>query len=531
VIDRGSPAENAARGLLRLSTVAQMDDLRFRLNLSLETSSREAAPASQQLELWLAAKAAGGTRLADLDELLCEQQGKHAPAYWLNVSCATGEKDATEYERFFSRLCAKLKARGICPNEDLRHLDLIRSPDPIDWPSWSLRAMQECRVLLCLYTRDYFDGTYCGKIWGAFLDRLKAELGLDLSAGNPPPLIIPILWGPPEENPDILPRVVRTVPVPQFTFDPEYQDRGLLFLQKLAVAKREGYEMRYDAVLDAIADQVQAEVQLHALHRDLDIPPLSEILDVFHEAPSGPGTAVSGTAPYARFVFFVATKQRISVIRDPASYGNEPEHWRPYSPQSEDILQWTAMSCSRELGRTAWVICLDSAFLDNLRSADRRGEPIIVIADPWTIHARIYSTYEQDYDSAQLSCTRLLVCWNDKDGETSKHWSKLRETLKKSAFPAKYSSVYPEKIREEVVSWEQFKREVTTAILSSHAQILDEVKDQRVATGHPFLRPPNLGTSPSNEDAPPEPVRIARTDPVRFISLPQMQGPVGGPEG
>jgi FxsC-like protein len=527
VIDSGSPAERTARELLPKTTQAQIDALRWQLNLPPETSPREAPPATRQSELWSDAQRVGGTCLAKLEELLCRQIDRPAPTYWLYVSCATGTKNTAAYQYFFERLTVKLRARGICRDEDLRHLDLITSPDPIKWESWSLRAMQECRILLCLYTREYFDGSYCGRVWGAFLDRLEAQFGFRSPAGSPPPLIIPILWGPPEENPGILPRVVRSVPVPEFRFDPEYRDKGLFFLQKLTRAKRDGYEQRYDAILEAIAEQVQAEARLHALESDPDIAPLLDISDVFHQAADEPG----GSTRYARFVFLVATKQSISYLREAECYGDEPEHWRPYFPSSDEALQSIVVLCARELHKTAYVIRLDGAFLATLRSADRSGEPIIVIADPWTVYTRQFSTFEQDYDSAQLSYSRLLVCWNDKDAETKKEWPKLREILKTRAFPTKYNSVFPQAIRDEVISPEQFRRELTEAILSSQGQSLDEVKDPKVATGHAFLRPSVLGSRPSPQDAPPGSVRVAGTDSGSFISRPQMRGPDGGYPG
>jgi FxsC-like protein len=519
---RGSRVADEAISLLSKSNQPQIDALRLRLDLPTGGLPSDAPPASRVAELWEDARKAGGTTLAILDDLVREQQRKPAPVYGLYVTRAFGENDQSLYQTFFDRLASKLQQAGVFPQGDLRHLDAINPREPDVWSPWSLRAMERCSILICLYSKDYFSNPHCGKIWAGFLQRLKSQLGYDVDSGNSTPLILPILWDPPEENPPILPRVARNIQDRSQAFDAEYRQKGLLFIQKQARAKRDDYEAKYEQILDILAAQIGAAIQQDQLTEE-EVPSLADLPDVFRQGPS----QLNAGVPYARFVFFAATRKQISGLRDPASYGDEPKQWRPYYPQSSEAIEWTTFDSAHTAGRTADVVRFDDNFLATLHSADRNGEPIIVLADPWTTHSRIYQRYEEDYDSAELPGSRFLICRNADDAETKTNWNILRHTLVKTAFRRKYEAG---RVRE-IVSFDQFREELANAILSAHKHILDAVEDPRVASGLTFVRPGNIGQHQPLNGEISEPVRTATSDRITSIAQPRVQAPVGGPGG
>ena len=520
---RGSRVEDEAIGLLSRSTQVQVDELRLRLRLQPSTLTGDAPSASRVAELWEDARKAGGTKLAELDEWVRKQQAKPYPVYWLYVSRAIGENDTSVYQSFFDRLASNLQDKGACPQGDLRYLDGVNPQEPDVWSPWSLQAMQKCRILICLYSKNYFNNPYCGKVWGAYLQRLKSQLGYEITSDQSPPLIFPILWGPPEENPPILPRVARNLPDRNEALQTEYREKGLLFIQKQARAKRNDYEARYDAILNILSAQIKETIQEHRLEDDFDIPPLATIPDVFRQVPLQSNDGV----PYARFVFFAATKNEISGLRDPASYGDDPKQWRPFYPDSKLTVEWTTFTSAHAAGRTADVVRLDDRFLATLRSADKNGEPIIVLADPWTTHSGIYATYVRDYDGAELPGSRVLVCRNEHDLETSSFWPILRKTLVETAFRLKYQAGRP----QEIVSSDQFNQELANAILSAHTQILNEAPAPRVASGLQFVRPGNIGEHQPVNSTIPGPIRTVEGDGINSIAQPRVQAPIGGPGG
>lgn len=525
---RGSRVENAAVDLLLHRVEPQLDALAVQLNLQTGGST----PAEKASSLWKAAESAGGTVLADLDELMRQQQNNPdlLPDYWLFVSRASGENDDAACQIFFDNLVKKLRVRQVVPAQgDARHLDSINRQQPDLWSPWSLRAMQRCRVLVCLHSKNYFSNPYCGKVWAAFLNRLEAQFGYQFRVGDPPPLIVPVAWGPPDER-FILPRVARDIPDP-LSFDDEYVQKGLLFIQKRAQANRDDYPFRYEMLLDKLAGHIAAIANAQPLAEDADIPPLARLTNPFRQPPGEHPAEEEQPGSYARFVVFAATNQSpydISGLRDVSCYGPSPQKWRPYHPQSMERVEYTVSVCATAAGRTADFIPLDEEFRHALRSAALKQEPIIVLCDPWTAQSRIYDRYERAYDDAEAPGSRILVCRNGEDSETTKNWNKLRSTIVKLAFPLKYLSFWPARFRDDV-RLERFRDELTEAIVAAHNQTLTDAPSPAPLMGLSFIRPQNVGVPSPATDPDAVPVRAAFKSGLEAIPQPRVQSPSGGP--
>src|SRR5712691_5549675 len=112
--------------------------------------------------------------------------------------------------------------------------------------------MQQCRALVCLFSKPYFSSLYCGKVWRAFRQRLEAAAG----AGPLPPLIFPVLWKGALDLPLIRPRAVEDLQLPDLTAAPPYNEGGVRALLQQAMAGRDNSRQVYDEFVGTLASQV-----------------------------------------------------------------------------------------------------------------------------------------------------------------------------------------------------------------------------------------------------------------------------------
>ncbi len=100
-------------------------------------------------------------------------------------------------------------------------------PAGTEWPVQLSNALATCRVFVALYSPGYFHSDYCGKEWAAFTRRIE----MHAAGGSAPPLIIPALWTPVDD--DELPHAVRNTQYVQADFPSAYRAEGLYGIMKL----------------------------------------------------------------------------------------------------------------------------------------------------------------------------------------------------------------------------------------------------------------------------------------------------------
>jgi FxsC-like protein len=514
-----TPDEQAAYDLLSKSNEPQLDDLCVKFGIAIDAIPPNSPLATRYRHVWDIVKKQGGAGLAILEERVREQQNRPEVAYGLYVSRANADPDEALSRSFFQNLTLKLQRKSVSPAADIRYLDTMNVQEPDVWWPWSLRAMQKSRVLICLYSKEYFSTPYCGRIWGAFLGRLREYFG------NCPPLIVPLLWGPPSENPNILPRVARAIEFAHEDFGTEYCEKGLRFIQRWST--RDDYKAIYDTFLEKLTNKIVELVEKYPLPQETEIPLLKDIPNAFKEFTEEDQVSDESDADYAKFVFMAARREEIRGLRTPASYGADSKQWMPYHPHSKEHVEWTTQKATADAGKSHDVIRLDENFLTNLQSADSKKNIIIILVDPWTIQlGGDYSTYAKRYDDAELPSSRLLVCWNTEDGETKRQTRYLQETLQK-AFERKMRMRRADSFQGNVESIDQLRKELAKALLSARRQIVDEAEGPRVAEGERFVRPFYTVESADHPN-----VEVRRAEDGRFphVKQPVLEGPQGGME-
>lgn len=519
--NRASQLESDTVELLNRSTNAQLETIYLNLNLPRERITNSATPSQKQKEVWDLTLEKGGTALADLEEILREQQGINTkPFYWLNVICSEIERRDVHCKTFYTDLVSRLFTQLQIRAGDLRHFDEGNAHEPDAWSAWSLRAVQRCEVLVCLYSKSFFGSPYCGRIWAAFQRRL-------VSVGMPEnsPRIFPILWTKPDEfDSMVFPKVVRDLEFPHQNYGDTYSRLGLRFL--VEHKERGEYQQAYNAFLDQFSSRLLQQALGAPLNEDLTIPPLNQIESVFHDLPAESKPLQQGS-DYAYFIYVAARKNEIKKLRAPDGYDDQAAGWMPYHPMSQEKLGLISTVVAAQEKVIHDVIPLDKDLVLKVREAEERGNIIIMLVDPWTAQLPSYMDYLAKYDRERFSQSAILVCWNDSDSETQSIRVKLSRNLTKFLSRTAESSS-PDRFRNSIGTIDQLRKGLIDTLISIRRKIADETLNLIVAAGETFIRPENIGSVMQPEQFEVSQVRKAESPNSLPVSKPCIEGPSGG---
>src|SRR5215212_6589739 len=103
-------------------------------------------------------------------------------------------------EKFFKDLTDVLESRGGKPEAGGRtgFLDQSGIETGDHWESKLVEGLNHSRTLVCLFTAPYLASEFCGKEFEFFQRRLDKWKEGKPDAGDPPPVILPVLWEKPK---------------------------------------------------------------------------------------------------------------------------------------------------------------------------------------------------------------------------------------------------------------------------------------------------------------------------------------------
>jgi FxsC-like protein len=510
--------------LLFRSTFPQLEELSNELQLPTEQIPWRSTPAQCSSAIWGLIKKRAGSAASDLDDILRRQQGKSKPLYLFYITCSETDRADPRSQIFFDALISRINKT--IPDRELRYLDEGNREDPTTWSPWTLRGLAEAQVLICLYSSAFFRSLYCGRVWRAFLTRLDNCRKSTINS----PYILPVLWGAPSDNPNVLPKVARDLTFKHSNLGTLYVKNGLRFLLEQAEASRYTYTQAYDECMDRLAALVIQRAQTNSLPVGRDIASLDSFDSVFPEpTDENDGETRIGTE-VANFIFFAAKKTEISPLRDSEGYGEQSGHWCPYHPDNKLRIETVGNLATSDAGIDMATIPFDEQFVQRLRSADERDNIILTLVDPWTMRLRAYGEYAKKYDEADLFKSAVLICWNGNDQDTKRYRSALKEALP-SIFPHKYRLGSAAGIRPEIDNYDQLRIELANALVGVRREIVDQIPAARPVLGQSFIRPGANFIAPSA--LPPAiavrsgDVRSAENKALGSIGQPRLEGPSG----
>lgn len=355
--------------------------------------------------------------------------------------------------KFFNELSQRVRnLRGLKKDVEVGFFDQnIKLGE--EWDPKVAAALNESKVMVCVYSPAYFSSEECGKEWQVFQLRrekyrqeqeAKGVVGATL-----PPVIKGVVWIAP--LPKNLSQRVKDSQYKSGDPDTASNKIGLQPMLQLIGRHRTEYKQ---FVLDLGAEIVQA-ADTYTLP---DIGPLSTYRKVPSAFASQPPVALEGqdaavapaavapaaVAPAAtafapkrvRFVVVAADPKQFGAARSADAYLDDGGgDWRPFWPSdTQSILPFVYNIVSdRELGFVAEDVTFGQDLRRNVEEALEQRKIVIIIVDRWSLHWRPeYQDILRKFDQGNYINCSVIIPQNDDDREAADKADEIEETLRKT---------------------------------------------------------------------------------------------------
>ncbi|HEX2209439.1 MAG TPA: TIR-like protein FxsC [Longimicrobium sp.] len=309
-------------------------------------------------------------------------------------------EDHDQYlERFYEELSEEVRVRtGQNPPG---FIDQQRIQVGEQWTQALFEALQTSRVLVAIYSPTYFGRPTCGREWGVFNLRQQAYREQFKRPDYTPPVILPVLWAPEENVEPVLPAITSAVQYKHADFGETYATEGLRVLMRQS-RHRDRRRAFIEALAEKIVDAARIPVPRAPVQWD-------EVPNVFRPAVPPPAGARVGPM-YVKFVYVAATRAEWEAARlkaERGGYEGSALEWHPYHPEVQEAVALMAQEVTTSRRMLYQDIPFDAAsastLVQALEEAERNGNIIVMIVDPWTLRL-------EGYFASMLACDRASQC-------------------------------------------------------------------------------------------------------------------------
>lgn len=420
------------------------------------------------------------------------EAGSFGPGFFLSYARTAplrGDRSDPDYwvKRFFHELAGEIRSldgnlgRGFIAD----HVPPGENPETL-----TARSLASCRIFVPLYGDDYFEDEQCGREWAVFEQRRRLRRA---RTGDDGDCIVPVLWT--RQGRQDWPPCSHQVRPQTLLADGLYERLGLFELIRL-------HERAYREVLRLLAKEIVRRAHTEA-------PPVAA-----HEALSWDTPAFPGSPPSTRQLFIrvvAGVRRGIPHERDPEYYGERPEDWRPYHPESAEPIALRAARIARSLGYRPEISTLTSISPETKMSSPQRPlearyhQPpaaSVVLADPWHFRGYLERRNLERVDQHRKEWVRLMVPWCATDRETAEHRTGL-ESHVRDAVPWMFQSwrrTCPPHLAD-LSTAEEFDLALPLVIDRARSHFLDNISPARDSPNGAYSGRPRLAPPP--EDEPP----------------------------
>jgi FxsC-like protein len=313
--------------------------------------------------------------------------------------------------RLFGDLCSHISDETGRLASSVGFMDSELQPGN-EWPWHLSRNLATCRVFVPMYSRRYFQSEHCGKEWAAFRDR--ARNGGAHASGHVE-AILPALWRPVQH--EALPEAARDIHFNPGELGPIYAEYGFYGIMKLTRFSEE-----YEWVIYNLAECI-----LRVAERAPDPGPAMDygsLASAFKSAPDMPGDK--------RLRIIIAAPRRGDLPRGRtgAHYGQSPQDWNPYAPDSVEPLAEHAVVVARRDGFRPEICDLHEqaeGLMRDVGPAPRAAAVLLI--DPWAVLQSRSRQILARLDELDKPWVQVVVIWNRKDAEMAAAEGELRRAL------------------------------------------------------------------------------------------------------
>ncbi|MEV7416310.1 TIR-like protein FxsC [Streptomyces sp. NPDC089919] len=321
----------------------------------------------------------------------------------------TGADPDMWVERLFRDLCEHVMALTDLPEgEPAGFMDReIRSGE--GWSERLSSVLANCRVFVPLYSPRYFASETCGREWFAFAQR---SIRHEARTGRAAQAMVPALWVPvPDRN---LPLVARRLQHDPARFGARYASEGLHGLMKLRV-----FAQDYERAVYELAKSIVSTAQRVDLSADSAVDYRSAPSAFGQQPAAGAGLRIAVAAP---------TRRTLPEGRDPAYYGETPDDWNPYHPQSTRPLAHLATELAYQLNSQVNVSTLE-AELDLTQRGEAVPGPLLLLVDRWASRVPALRARLAALDATHRPSVSVIIAANPRDAQSDTAAGELTQTL------------------------------------------------------------------------------------------------------
>ncbi|MER5466516.1 TIR-like protein FxsC [Streptomyces sp. NPDC002668] len=415
------------------------------------------------------------------------RQLSHGPYFYLSYAHTPKthpkDKDPNAWvERFYRDLCAHvLQLSSLPAGVSPGFMDQQMRPGE----SWSERlsdALATCRVLVPLYSPRYFLSEMCGREWYAFAQR---SIFQQARTERTTEAIVPALWVPVPAGQ--LPYAAQRLQFNHAAFGDDYADEGFYGLIKLRYLRDQ-----YERAVYLLAKRIVSVAETADIGPGLPID--------FEQIPSAfgpPSWPPSGPNRPLRVTIAAPTRRTLPTGRTPHYYGDSPEDWNPYHPDSVRPIAQVTADLARSLNYQPTVVSLEER-IRTLDSERPPKAPEILIVDPWIVEDEERGGELAAFDAVSGPWVSVVVPKNPDDDQGRVADTELNLRLERTV-PALISQ-----------GWDVLRADAQgVGTLEAFAHVL-----------------PRLAEAANREY-----LSLAETyPPIARHPAPRLRGPMGGPE-
>jgi FxsC-like protein len=350
--------------------------------------------------------------------------------FWFFTSYTSADRDPY-LEQFFGDLRNAVRTRLGGSAESISFLD-TRSIEAADqWENILADALRTSRLCVAICSPSYLLSPYCGKEYQVFCER--RDSWLRDHPGELARVIFPVLWVPPTGE---LPAAISSLQYSHDDFPALYAKEGLQYLMRLNRFKDD-----YEQFVLRLAQKLVDAGRASPLPELTELRPLTDVPSAFNRATLTvvPSQPEADDPNKVCFVFVVARRSELAGLRTSLDgyYHEAGWHWRPYHPDTDDTVGLLAQEIACRLKLRYVELDLDENLPDRLRDLERAKEPVIFLADAWSVRLERYAGPMRKYDESTLANCAVLVPWNCADSDTKAELETLKVAVQR-AFPRKF---------------------------------------------------------------------------------------------
>ena len=415
---------------------------------------------------------------------------------WFFLSYARLDRDDDRWEtvrKFYEDLDEQIRPRKVIKEGKAGFYDGIGIQQGDQWPETLAAALNNCRVLLCLYSPAYFNSEYCGKELAVFNSRL-ALMPPPPKETKRPQLVIPILLYPPHEL-GVIPEALSDTQYIDDDYPKDYREEGLkYFFQRPTNPELQN---KYQDFLKVLVRKI---IDVTAAHNppSLDnLPQIKTVQSAFvshSSATNEQATNLEQGPRYADF-FYVAGKRNEIEAADRwlETYGTAGElDWRPYLPEEERSVGILAQYTASTEGFLYRQVPLNDDLLKFISEAEGNNRVVILIVDAWTVRLSKYRKWMLEYDKQNFGNSAVLILRNDKEADADT--VRQLDTAVQKAFIYKARMSNPHSFVHNIGSPTDFASTLAVTLQKIRAMIIETNNLRRIDSSETIAKPEILGS-------------------------------------